>query len=128
MTRKAGEPLVRLAVRRAMKIIGGEFVVGRSIEEALARSARDPDVGLCSFDMLGEGARTSQDAERYLKSYQHAIQVIGAAAASSASPAGSTAPGAGAPRATAPGPAPHLLSSLSIKHWSLATTFCNARA
>jgi RHH-type proline utilization regulon transcriptional repressor/proline dehydrogenase/delta 1-pyrroline-5-carboxylate dehydrogenase len=115
MTRKAGEPLVRLAVRRAMKIIGGEFVVGRSIEEALARSARDPDVGLCSFDMLGEGARTSQDAERYLKSYQHAIQVIGAAAASSASPAGSTAPGAGAPRATAPGPAPHLLSSISIK-------------
>jgi RHH-type transcriptional regulator, proline utilization regulon repressor / proline dehydrogenase / delta 1-pyrroline-5-carboxylate dehydrogenase len=98
MTRKAGEPMVRLAVRRAMKIIGGEFVVGRSIEEALARSAREPDVGLCSFDMLGEGARTSQDAARYLESYQHAIQVIGAAA-----------PGAGAPRA------PHLVSSISIK-------------
>jgi len=44
-TRKAGEPLVRLAVRRAMRIIGGEFVVGRSIEEALARSAREADVG-----------------------------------------------------------------------------------
>ncbi len=81
LTRKAGEPLVRLAVRRAMKIIGGEFVVGRSIEEALARSAREPEVGLCSFDMLGEGARTAEDAERYLKSYQHAIAVIGAAAA-----------------------------------------------
>jgi RHH-type proline utilization regulon transcriptional repressor/proline dehydrogenase/delta 1-pyrroline-5-carboxylate dehydrogenase len=81
LTRKAGEPLVRLAVRRAMKIIGGEFVVGRSIEEALARSAREPEVGLCSFDMLGEGARTSQDAQRYLKSYQHAINVIGAQAA-----------------------------------------------
>jgi RHH-type proline utilization regulon transcriptional repressor/proline dehydrogenase/delta 1-pyrroline-5-carboxylate dehydrogenase len=80
-TRKAGEPLVRLAVRRAMRIIGGEFVVGRSIEEALARSAREADVGLCSFDMLGEGARTQQDAERYLKSYEHAIDVIGAAAA-----------------------------------------------
>ena len=81
LTRKAGEPLVRLAVRRAMKIIGGEFVVGRSIEEALGRSAREAEVGLCSFDMLGEGARTAADAERYLKSYEHAIAVIGAAAA-----------------------------------------------
>jgi len=80
-TRKAGEPVVRLAVRRAMRIIGGEFVVGRSIEEALARSAREADVGLCSFDMLGEGARTQQDAQRYLESYEHAIDVIGAAAA-----------------------------------------------
>jgi len=80
-TRKAGEPLVRLAVRRAMRIIGGEFVVGRSIEEALARSAREPEVALCSFDMLGEGARTQADAARYLRSYEHAIDVIGAAAA-----------------------------------------------
>jgi RHH-type proline utilization regulon transcriptional repressor/proline dehydrogenase/delta 1-pyrroline-5-carboxylate dehydrogenase len=81
LSRKAGEPLVRLAVRRAMRIIGGEFVVGRTIEEALARSAREAEVGLCSFDMLGEGARTLQDAERYLESYQHAIDVIGATAA-----------------------------------------------
>jgi RHH-type proline utilization regulon transcriptional repressor/proline dehydrogenase/delta 1-pyrroline-5-carboxylate dehydrogenase len=81
LTRKAGEPLVRLAVRRAMRIIGGEFVVGRSIEEALERSARESDLAICSFDMLGEGARTLQDAQRYLKSYQHAIDVIGAAAA-----------------------------------------------
>jgi RHH-type transcriptional regulator, proline utilization regulon repressor / proline dehydrogenase / delta 1-pyrroline-5-carboxylate dehydrogenase len=94
LTRKAGEPLVRLAVRRAMKIIGGEFVVGRSIEEALARSARESDVGLCSFDMLGEGARTLQDAARYLKSYQHAIDVIGS---------------------TAAGRAVHEVSSISIK-------------
>src|SRR5471030_1881100 len=81
LTRKAGEPLVRLAVRRAMRIIGGEFVVGRSIEEALERSAREPEVALCSFDMLGEGARTQHDARRYLASYEHAIDVIGAAAA-----------------------------------------------
>jgi RHH-type proline utilization regulon transcriptional repressor/proline dehydrogenase/delta 1-pyrroline-5-carboxylate dehydrogenase len=78
LTRKAGEPLVRLAVRRAMRIIGGEFVVGRSIEEALERSAREPEVALCSFDMLGEGARTLTDADRYLRSYEHAIDVIGA--------------------------------------------------
>src|SRR5712672_1538707 len=94
LTRKAGEPLVRLAVRRAMRIIGGEFVVGRTIEEALARSAREPDVAVCSFDMLGEGARTRDDAERYLRSYEHAIDVIGAAAG---------------------GRAPHEASSISIK-------------
>jgi RHH-type proline utilization regulon transcriptional repressor/proline dehydrogenase/delta 1-pyrroline-5-carboxylate dehydrogenase len=94
LTRKAGEPIVRHAVRRAMRIIGGEFVVGRTIEEALARSAREPDVALCSYDMLGEGARTRRDAERYLKSYEHAIDVIGAAAG---------------------GRVPHEVSSISIK-------------
>ena len=85
---------MRLAVRRAMRIIGGEFVVGRSIEEALERSAREPELGLCSFDMLGEGARTLHDADRYLRSYEHAIDAIGAR-------------GAGA--------APHERSSISIK-------------
>jgi RHH-type proline utilization regulon transcriptional repressor/proline dehydrogenase/delta 1-pyrroline-5-carboxylate dehydrogenase len=94
LTRKAGEPLLRLAVRRAMKIIGGEFVVGRTIEEALERSAREPEVALCSFDMLGEGARTLADAERYLASYEHAIDVIGRAG---------------------PGRRPHERSSISIK-------------
>jgi RHH-type proline utilization regulon transcriptional repressor/proline dehydrogenase/delta 1-pyrroline-5-carboxylate dehydrogenase len=94
LTRKAGEPLVRLAVRRAMRIIGGEFVVGRSIEEAIERSAREPEVGLCSFDMLGEGARTLKDAERYAASYEHAIDVIGAQRA---------------------GSSPHQRSSISIK-------------
>jgi RHH-type proline utilization regulon transcriptional repressor/proline dehydrogenase/delta 1-pyrroline-5-carboxylate dehydrogenase len=76
-TRKAGEPVVRLAVRRAMRIIGGEFVVGRTIEEALQRSADDAQLALCSFDMLGEGARTLADADRYLASYEHAIDAIG---------------------------------------------------
>src|ERR1700759_4364226 len=80
LTRKAGDRLVPRGVPGAMKIIGGEFVVGRSIEEALARSARESEVGLCSFDMLGEGARTIRDAKRYLQSYRHAIDVIGASA------------------------------------------------
>src|SRR3984957_7175190 len=94
LTRKAGEPLGRLAVRRAMRIIGGELVVGPPSEEALARGARESDVRLCSFDMLGEGARTRSDAERYLKSYEHAIDVIGADAG---------------------GRPPHEASSISIK-------------
>src|SRR5260370_12133829 len=75
-TRKAGEALVRLAVRRAMRIIGGEFLGGRSIEEALARGARGTDVGLGSFPMLGAVARTQAHPQRYLASYEHAIDVI----------------------------------------------------
>jgi len=81
LTRKAGEPVVRLAVRRAMRIIGGEFVVGRTIEEALERSAREAELAICSFDMLGEGARTLADADRYLASYEHAIDAIGSSGA-----------------------------------------------
>ncbi len=106
LTRKAGEPVVRLAVRRAMRIIGGEFVVGRNIEEALARSAREAELALCSFDMLGEGARTLADARRYLAAYEHAIDVIGAAAR---------------------GRAPHEVSSISIKLSALEPRYALAQ-
>ncbi|MFM8481547.1 MAG: bifunctional proline dehydrogenase/L-glutamate gamma-semialdehyde dehydrogenase PutA [Gammaproteobacteria bacterium] len=70
------EPIVRNALRRAMQIIGGEFVVGRSIDEALERCAREASLALCSFDMLGEGARTDADAARYTDAYAHAIESI----------------------------------------------------
>ena len=75
---RASEPLVRTALRRAMQIIGGEFVVGRDIHEALARCARESALGLASFDMLGEGARTDADAERYAAAYAQAIEAIAA--------------------------------------------------
>jgi RHH-type proline utilization regulon transcriptional repressor/proline dehydrogenase/delta 1-pyrroline-5-carboxylate dehydrogenase len=103
LTRKAGEPAVRLAVRRAMRIIGGEFVVGRRIEEALGRSAAEHALALCSFDMLGEGARTARDAARHLQSYEHAIDAIGAAAARARAAAGSERS------------SPHAVSGISIK-------------
>lgn len=77
LTQRASEPLVRQALRRAMKIIGSEFVVGRDIEEALQRSATDRGLALCSFDMLGEGARTDEDARRYYEAYVAAIEQIG---------------------------------------------------
>ena len=77
LSRRAGEPLVRSALRRAMKIIGSEFVVGRTIDEALDRSEREDDLRLCSYDMLGEGARTDADALRYLASYENAIRAVG---------------------------------------------------
>jgi RHH-type proline utilization regulon transcriptional repressor/proline dehydrogenase/delta 1-pyrroline-5-carboxylate dehydrogenase len=78
LSRRLSAPVLRAAFRQAMRIIGGEFVVGRTIEEALARSAKTPGLSLCSFDMLGEGARTWADAERYRKSYEHALDAIGA--------------------------------------------------
>ncbi|MFZ9477730.1 MAG: L-glutamate gamma-semialdehyde dehydrogenase [Steroidobacteraceae bacterium] len=100
LTQRASEPIVRQALRRAMTIIGGEFVVGRSIEEALRRSAREPALALASFDMLGEGARTDADARRYHEAYAQAIEAIAAARPSSAALAGSSV---------------HAHSSISIK-------------
>jgi len=74
---RLGEPVVRLALRRAMAILGEQFVAGRRIEDALARAARRPQ-WRHSFDMLGEAALTAVDAGRYLEAYGKAIAVIGA--------------------------------------------------
>ncbi|MBB4798175.1 RHH-type proline utilization regulon transcriptional repressor/proline dehydrogenase/delta 1-pyrroline-5-carboxylate dehydrogenase [Brevundimonas bullata] len=72
---RLGEPVIRQAVATAVKIMGEQFVVGRTIETALKRSDREG--WLCSFDMLGEGARTVADAERYEKIYADAIEAVG---------------------------------------------------
>ena len=75
---RSSEPVIRVAVRRAMRMMGSQFVMGRTIEEALKRSqSRDQRAYLHSFDMLGEAALTAADAERYLKSYHDAIASIG---------------------------------------------------
>ncbi|MBI3772621.1 MAG: bifunctional proline dehydrogenase/L-glutamate gamma-semialdehyde dehydrogenase PutA [Gammaproteobacteria bacterium] len=74
----SGEPVIRLAVKQAMKIIGHQFVMGRTIEEALHRSERDENRRYRhSFDMLGESALTAEDAERYRESYLQAIKTVG---------------------------------------------------
>jgi RHH-type transcriptional regulator, proline utilization regulon repressor / proline dehydrogenase / delta 1-pyrroline-5-carboxylate dehydrogenase len=75
---RSGEPVIRVAVRQAMKIMGHQFVMGRTIEEALERSEGKDGRGYRhSFDMLGESALTTQDAERYFESYKAAIIAIG---------------------------------------------------
>ncbi len=75
---RAGEPMIRLAVRQAMKIMGHQFVLGRTIDEALTRSRKGEHAAYrYSFDMLGEGALTSKDAQRYLEAYRQAIHSIG---------------------------------------------------
>jgi RHH-type transcriptional regulator, proline utilization regulon repressor / proline dehydrogenase / delta 1-pyrroline-5-carboxylate dehydrogenase len=76
LTRRLGEPVVRAAFRRAMRILGGEFVVGRTMAEAIARARKESGLALCSYDMLGEGARTMTDARRYLSAYESALEAI----------------------------------------------------
>jgi RHH-type transcriptional regulator, proline utilization regulon repressor / proline dehydrogenase / delta 1-pyrroline-5-carboxylate dehydrogenase len=81
LTKRLGAPAVRAATRQAMRLMGSHFVLGETIESALARAqsnaARTPRY---SFDMLGEGARTADDAGRYSNSYASAIEAIGRAA------------------------------------------------
>jgi RHH-type proline utilization regulon transcriptional repressor/proline dehydrogenase/delta 1-pyrroline-5-carboxylate dehydrogenase len=72
---RLGEPVIRAAVGQAIRIMGEQFVLGRTIEAAIKRAAQDNDI--CSFDMLGEGARTAADAARYEKSYADAILTVG---------------------------------------------------
>jgi RHH-type proline utilization regulon transcriptional repressor/proline dehydrogenase/delta 1-pyrroline-5-carboxylate dehydrogenase len=81
---RSSEPVWRQAVTSAMRILAGQFVMGRTIEEALER-AREPERHgyRHSYDMLGEAARTMPDAERYHAAYAHAIAAIGGAAAGS---------------------------------------------
>ncbi|HEY2707849.1 MAG TPA: L-glutamate gamma-semialdehyde dehydrogenase [Caulobacteraceae bacterium] len=75
---RIGEPMIRRAVATAIGVMGDQFVLGRTIQAALKRAARGGFV--CSFDMLGEGARTFADAERYEASYLNAIAAVGEAA------------------------------------------------
>ena len=76
---RAGEPFVRQAVGAAMRLMGQVFVMGRTIDEAIKRMDTPENNGFtASFDMLGEAARTSADAERYFEAYQGAIAAVGA--------------------------------------------------
>jgi len=75
-----GEPVVRRAVLQAMRIMGGQYVLGRTIDGAMHKGSADNPAGTrFSFDMLGEGARTDEDARRYFESYAQAIAAICAA-------------------------------------------------
>ena len=72
---RVGEPVIRTATLQAMRILGGQFVFGRTMDEALKRAAPERAKGLAhSFDMLGEAAMTFADAERYRASYERAVE------------------------------------------------------
>lgn len=75
---RAGEPMIRLAVRQAMRIMGHQFVMGRTIEEALKRARKPDNIAYRhSYDMLGEAAFTQEDADRYFEAYRQAVFAIG---------------------------------------------------
>ncbi len=81
LVRQSGEPVIRAAMMQAMRIMGEQFVLGRTVGDALKRGARmvrSGEAAHFSFDMLGEGARTSADAARYLAAYEAAIAAVAA--------------------------------------------------
>jgi RHH-type proline utilization regulon transcriptional repressor/proline dehydrogenase/delta 1-pyrroline-5-carboxylate dehydrogenase len=79
---RAGEPIIRAGVDRAMRLMGEQFVTGRTIDEALGRARTMEARGFSySYDMLGEAAMTAADAARYMADYRTAITAIGAASA-----------------------------------------------
>jgi RHH-type proline utilization regulon transcriptional repressor/proline dehydrogenase/delta 1-pyrroline-5-carboxylate dehydrogenase len=90
MTNRLGEPVIRSAMRQAMRILGAEFVLGRTIDEAIRRGRAEQGEGaVFSFDMLGEGARTAAAAARYAAAYREAIERVAADNAGKGAGAGS---------------------------------------
>src|SRR5215813_1437647 len=82
LLRKGGEPLIRKGVDLAMRLLGKQFVAGRTIAEAIANAREREARGYrFSYDMLGEAALTAEDAQRYLAAYESAIDAIGEASA-----------------------------------------------
>ncbi|QJQ99620.1 bifunctional proline dehydrogenase/L-glutamate gamma-semialdehyde dehydrogenase PutA [Halomonas sp. PGE1] len=78
LVNRMGEPVIRRAMREAMKVMGKQFVLGRDIDEALKRSRPLFDKGYTySYDMLGEAARTRSDAAKYFNDYARAIERVG---------------------------------------------------
>jgi len=87
VVKKLGAPAVRVAVRRAMRILGRQFVFGETISAALERATEQRRDGArydYSFDMLGEAAWTGPDAEWYFERYRDAVELLGADAAAGA--------------------------------------------
>src|SRR5579871_6186419 len=85
LVKRLGAPAVRAATRQAMRLMGSHFVLGETIEAALSRAQSDT-APRYSFDMLGEGARIAEDAERYFAAYASAIAAIGQTAGTRALP------------------------------------------
>ncbi len=78
MLNRIGESVIRNALLQAMKILGGQYVLGRTVSEAMknGRQENTPETRF-SFDMLGEGARTKKDAKKYVEAYMSAIHILG---------------------------------------------------
>ena len=74
---RLGEPVIRTAVGHAMRLMGSQFVFGRTIDEAVSNARKPEALGYrYSYDMLGEAARTAEDARRYFDAYLNAIKAL----------------------------------------------------
>lgn len=74
---RLGEPVIRAAVAQAMRLLGSQFVFGRTIDEAITHARKPEALGYrYSYDMLGEAARTRADAARYFEAYAYAIATL----------------------------------------------------
>ncbi|GAK86319.1 proline dehydrogenase [Vibrio ponticus] len=88
LVNKLSEPVIRRAMNQAMKIMGHQFVLGRTIQEAQKNGRAMRDKGFTySYDMLGEAALTEADANKYFKDYMMAIEAVGRDVVSDNSPA-----------------------------------------
>ena len=76
VTKPLVAPLLRASLRQAVEKIANAFIVSETIGSALARAESNESLSLCSFDVLGEGARTDEDALRYLEAYSRAIETL----------------------------------------------------
>jgi len=77
LVQRSGEPIIRQAMRHAMRIMGRQFVLGRTINEALDVASDNEAAGYShSYDMLGESAKTNSDAQRYFDSYKTALEAL----------------------------------------------------
>ncbi len=75
--KRLGEPVVRLAVAKAIELIAAQFILGQDIESAQSRGQEFVTKGYCySYDMLGESALTRNDAQRYWDSYKQTIEYL----------------------------------------------------
>ncbi|BAJ00500.1 bifunctional proline dehydrogenase/L-glutamate gamma-semialdehyde dehydrogenase PutA [Shewanella violacea] len=78
LVNRMGEPVIRQAMLAAMKIMGKQFVLGRTVKEALKNSLDKRKLGYThSYDMLGEAALTKTDAQKYFEDYSSAIASLG---------------------------------------------------
>ncbi|MFN5156150.1 MAG: L-glutamate gamma-semialdehyde dehydrogenase [Betaproteobacteria bacterium] len=136
LLQRLGSRTVVAATVRAIQLLGRQFVLGRSIgeamDEAAAQRRAQPRLTF-SYDMLGEGARTEADAERYLASYRNALRAIasgrsepgGPTAAMDGSPGHGRAPSGGGDRREPGGPTDS--DGISIKLSALFTRYEDAQ-
>ena len=75
LTSRLGDPILRESIKKGMEILSEEFVSGIDIDDALNKF--DYPKVPCSFDMLGEAARTKSDVDFFFNAYEEAIRKVG---------------------------------------------------